>query len=161
MYFYVEVVNNACYTQNRILINKDHEKTPYHIMANNKPNVSYFHMFGGKCYELIEDEHLGKFEAKAQEGIFLGYSMESKSYRVYVIDHKKVIESINVTFDDGKLPSLQIEYPNKTLKFENIHDSYLEIDDEPEPARIITSIGNEDSDLSNENNEGSTKSNSN
>ena len=81
MYFWAEVVNTACYTQNRTLINKDHEKTPYHIMSNKRPTVSYFHMFGGKCFVLIEDEHLGKFEAKAREGIFLGYSMESKAYR--------------------------------------------------------------------------------
>ena len=110
-------------------------------------------MFGGKYFVLIEDEHLGKFEAKAREGIFLGYSMESKAYMVYVIDQKKVIESINVTFDDGKLPSLQTEDPNKTLKFENLPDSYLEIDDEPEPARTITSSGNEDSYPSNGNND--------
>ena len=89
-------------------------------------------MFGGKCFVLIENEHLGKFEAKARESIFLGYSTESKAYRVYVINQKKVIESININFDDGKLPSLHIEDPNETLKFENLPDSYLEIDDEPE-----------------------------
>ena len=53
--------------------------------------------------------NIGKFEAKAHEGIFLGYSLESKAYRVYVVDHKKVIESMNVTFDDNKLPSIQAE----------------------------------------------------
>ena len=109
----------------------------------------------------MEDAYLSKFEAKAREGIFIGYSMESKAYRVYMIDQKKVIERINVTFYDGKLPILQIEDRNETLKFENLHDSYLEIEDEPEPARTINSSGNEDSDPSNENNEGSTNSNSN
>ena len=68
--------------------------------------MSYFHFFGGKWFVFIEDEHLGKFEAKARKGIFLGYSMESNKYMVYVIDQKKVVESINVTFDDGNLPSL-------------------------------------------------------
>ena len=46
-----------------------------------------------------------KVWAKAREGIFFGYSMESKEYKVYVIDQKKLIESINVTFDDDNLPS--------------------------------------------------------
>ena len=72
-----------------------------------------------------------------------------------------MIKNINVTFDDGKLPSLQTEDPTKSMKFENLLDSYLKIDDEPEPSRTITSSGNEDSDPSNENNSGSTKSNSN
>ena len=107
MYFWAEEVNTACYTQNRTLITKEHEKTPYEIMANKKPTLKYFHVFGGKCYVLRDDENLGKFEAKASEGIFLGYSLESKSFRVYVIDDKKVVESLNVTFDDYKLPSLQ------------------------------------------------------
>ena len=102
-----------------------------------------------------------KFKAKAREGIFFGYSMESKAYRFYVIDQKKVIESINITFDDDKLPSLQTKYPNETLKFENLPDSYLEIDDEPEPSRTITSSDNEDLDPSNKNNEGGTNLNSN
>ena len=76
--------------------------------------------FGAKCFTLKDDEQLGKFESKAHEGIFLGYSLESKAYRVYVINNKKVIESMNVTFDDNKLPSIQAEDNTETLKFENL-----------------------------------------
>ena len=71
MYFWAEVVSTTCYTQNRTLINKMHEKTPYELMANKKPSVKYFHVFGGKCYVLKDDEHLGKFDVKDEEGIFL------------------------------------------------------------------------------------------
>lgn len=106
IYFWAEAVNTACYTQNRTLINKDHEKTPYEVMANKKPSLKYFHVFGAKCFVLKDGEHLGKFDAKADEGIFLGYSLESKPYRVYVISDKKVIESLNIKFDDNKSPSL-------------------------------------------------------
>ena len=122
MYFWAEAVNTACYTQNCTLITKEHEKTPYEIMANKKPTMKYFHVFGGKCFVLRDDEHLGKFEAKASEGIFLGYSLESRAFRVYMIDHKKVVESLNVIFDDYKLPSIQTEDSPKTLKFENMPD---------------------------------------
>ena len=59
------------------------------------------------------------------EGIFLGYSLESKDYRVYLIDHQKVIESMNVTFDDTKLPSLQREKESESLEFKNLPDYYL------------------------------------
>ena len=67
-------------------------------MANKKPIVKYFHVFGAKCFTLKDDEQLGKFESKAHKGIFLGYSLESKAYRVYVIDHKKVIERLECDF---------------------------------------------------------------
>ena len=96
-YFWAEAVSTACYTQNRTLINKMYEKTPYELMAHTKPSVKYFHVFGGKCYVLKDGyEHLGKFDAKADEGIFLGYSLESKAYRVYVIESQKVVESLDV-----------------------------------------------------------------
>ena len=49
MYFWTEAVNTACYTQNRTLITKDHEKTPYELMANKKPTLKYFHVFGGNA----------------------------------------------------------------------------------------------------------------
>ena len=99
-------------------------------MANKKPTVKYFHVFSAKCFTLKDDEQLGKFESKAHEGIFLGYSLESKAYEVYVIDHKKVIESMNVTFDDNKLPSIQAEDNTETLKFDNL---ILEDSDTEEP----------------------------
>ena len=120
LYFWDEAVNTTCYTQNRTLINKDHNKTSYETMAYEKPTVKYFHVFGAKCFILKDDEQLGKFESKAHEGIFLGYSLESKAYRVYVIDHKKVIESMNATFDDNKLPRIQAEDNTETLKFDNL-----------------------------------------
>ena len=123
MYFWAEAVNTACYTQNRTLITKEHEKTPYELMANKKPTLKYFHVFGGKCFFQKDDEPFGKFEAKSNEGIFLGFSLESKAFRVYMIDHKKVVESLNVTFDDYKLLRMQIEDSTKTLKFENMSDS--------------------------------------
>ena len=118
--FWAEAVNTACYTQNRTMINKDYNKTSCEIMANKKPIVKYFHVFGAKCFTLKYDDQLGKFESKAHEGIFLGYSLESKDYRVYVIDHKKVIESMNVTFDDNKLPRILVKDTTETLKFDNL-----------------------------------------
>ena len=120
LYFWAEAVNTTCYTQNHTLINKDHNKTSYEVIANKKPTVKYFHVFGAKCFTLKDDEQLGKFESKAHKGIFFGYSMESKAYRVYVIDHKKDIKSMNVTFYDNKLPSIQIEDTIETLKFDNL-----------------------------------------
>ena len=99
-------------------------------MANRKPSLSYFHVFGAKCY-VLKEEHLGKLDSKAEEGIVLGYSLESKAYRVYLINDDKLIESINVRFDDTKLPSLQKENESDSLEFENLDDIYIG-EDEPE-----------------------------
>ena len=160
MYFWAEVVNIACYTQNRTLITKELEKTPYEIMTNKKPTLKYFHVFGGKYFILKDDEHLGKFEAKLYEGIFLGYSLASKAFRVYVIEHKKVIESLNVTFDDNKLPSIPTEDPIETLKFKNMSDSEPDSDtDELVDAYRNNNNGGDGPDTSGGNNNGTYQGN--
>ncbi|KAL8121917.1 hypothetical protein AgCh_018593 [Apium graveolens] len=130
MYFWAEAVNTACYTQNRTLINKDFMKTPYEIMNEQKPSIKYFHVFGARCFVLKDgDDRRGKFEAKAYEGIFVGYGR--RSYRVYIIDQHKVTKSVNITFDDTKLPSIQTEDPSEKLKFDDMSDSESEHDQEP------------------------------
>ena len=62
--------------------------------------MKYFRIFGSKCYILNDKENLGKFDAKSVEGIFLGYSTNSRVYRVYNKCTKMVMESINVVIDD-------------------------------------------------------------
>ncbi|CAN0908179.1 Retrovirus-related Pol polyprotein from transposon TNT 1-94 [Linum grandiflorum] len=97
--FWAEAVNTACYVINRVLIRKNTMKTPYEIWKNLKPNISYFHPFGCRCFILNTKDHLGKFDAKSDEGIFLGYSNLSKAYRVFNKRSNKIEESIHVLFD--------------------------------------------------------------
>ena len=63
--------------------------------------MKYFRVFGSKCYILNDRENLGKFDARSDEGIFLGYSTMSRAYRVFNERTKTVMESINVTIDDA------------------------------------------------------------
>ena len=75
-------------------------KTTYELFEGRKPNISYFHQFGCTCYILNNKVYLKKFDAKAQKGIFLGYSERSKAYRLYNSETLCVEESIHVRFDD-------------------------------------------------------------
>ncbi|KAJ9547455.1 hypothetical protein OSB04_019998 [Centaurea solstitialis] len=81
--FWAEAVSTACFTQNRTIITKRFKKTPYHIINRRVPNVKFFHVFGCRCYILNNRDNLGKFDKKADEGYFLGYSLTSKTFRVY------------------------------------------------------------------------------
>ena len=63
--------------------------------------MKYFRVFGSKCYIFNDHENLGKFDAKSDEGIFLGYSTNSRAYRVFNKRTKMVMESINVEVDDA------------------------------------------------------------
>ena len=70
--FWAEAINTACYIQNRTLINKSVGNTPYFIMRGRKPTTKHLHVFGSKCYILKDNyEHIGKFDSKALEAIFL------------------------------------------------------------------------------------------
>ena len=143
MYFWAEVVNTACYTQNQTLINKDLMKTPYEIMNDKKPTLKYFHMFGAKCFVLKDGyDRRGKFEAKAHEAVFVGFS--SISYRVYIIGQHQVKGSVNVIFDDTKLPNIQTEDAIEKLKFNNLSDP--DSDDEDTQPEIVADDNNFNSD---------------
>ncbi|KAK1363984.1 hypothetical protein POM88_039545 [Heracleum sosnowskyi] len=139
-YFWAEVINTACYTQNRTLINKTHGNTPYYLLNGKKPTVKYFHMFGSKCF-MMKDNHekKGKFDTKAYEGIFMGYALERSAYRVYLLEHRVIDESVNVTFDETKFPGLHEEGQMQILRFEN--QGYLEeeeiVDEEPNFTQTV------------------------
>jgi len=99
--FWAEAIACACHTQNRSIYVKRHKKTAYEVLRNRKPNVGYFHVFGCPVYILNDSSQLGKFDAKADEGFFLGYSVNKKAFRFYNMRTLKVDESIHVTFDES------------------------------------------------------------
>ena len=119
-------------------------KTPYEIMNDKKPTLKYFHVFGAKCFVLkYGDDVRCKFEAKAHEDVFVGYSI--RSYRVYSIGQHQVKESVNVTFDDTKLPNIQTEDATEKLKFNNLSYPYSD-DDDTQPEIVVdgNNVNNDD-----------------
>jgi hypothetical protein len=100
-YFWAEAVNTACYVINRTIIRNTLNKTPYELWKNRKPNIGYFKVFGCKCFVLNDRDNLGKFDAKSDEGIFLGYSSNSKAYTVFNKQTMVVDESMHAVFDEA------------------------------------------------------------
>jgi hypothetical protein len=98
-----EAVNTACHIINRVYLRPETNKTPYEIWRGKKPTVKYFKTFGSKCYILRDRENLGKFDSKSDEGIFLGYSINSRAYRVFNKRTETVMECINVVIDDEEV----------------------------------------------------------
>ena len=97
-YFWAEAISISCYVLNRILLRPILKKTPYELWKNKKPNISYFKVFRCKCFILNTKDNLGKFDAKSDVGIFLGYSTLSKAFRVFNKITMVVKESIHVIF---------------------------------------------------------------
>ncbi|GJX15196.1 ribonuclease H-like domain-containing protein [Tanacetum coccineum] len=76
-----EAVNTACYIQNRVLVTKPHNKTPYELLLGRKPSLGFMRPFGCLVTILNTIDHLGKFDGKADEGFFIEYSINSKAFR--------------------------------------------------------------------------------
>ncbi|GJV06426.1 retrovirus-related pol polyprotein from transposon TNT 1-94 [Tanacetum coccineum] len=70
-----------------------------------KPTLDYFRVFGSKCFILNTKDYLTKFDLKSYEGVFLGYSQNSKAYIILNKHTRKIEESLNVTFDETPPPS--------------------------------------------------------
>ncbi|KAJ9557457.1 hypothetical protein OSB04_012071 [Centaurea solstitialis] len=102
--FWAEAVNTACYTQNRSLIVKRFRRTAYELFRNRKPSIEHLHIFGCVCYILNNKDNLGKFDSKSDDGIFLGYSSISKTYRVFNKRRQTIEETIHVKFDESENP---------------------------------------------------------
>ncbi|GJW60032.1 retrovirus-related pol polyprotein from transposon TNT 1-94 [Tanacetum coccineum] len=100
LFLWVEAIVTACYTQNRSLISKCHNKTPYELLHSRKPDVSYLHVFGALCYPTNDSEDLGQLKTKADIGIFVSYAPAKKAYRIYNKRTRLIIETIHIDFDE-------------------------------------------------------------
>ncbi|GJY36631.1 retrovirus-related pol polyprotein from transposon TNT 1-94, partial [Tanacetum coccineum] len=100
--FWAEAVATACYTQNRSIIISTHGKTAYHIINDRKPSIKHLHIFGCTCYITRDGENLDKMKEKGDPCVMVGYSTQSKGYRVYNKRTRLIAESIHIKFDEIK-----------------------------------------------------------
>ncbi|GKB25434.1 retrovirus-related pol polyprotein from transposon TNT 1-94 [Tanacetum coccineum] len=143
LFFWVEAIATICFTQNRSLVIPRHEKTPYHIINGRKPSIKFFHIFGSLCYIVRDGENLDKIKEKGDACIFVGYSTQSRAYRVYNKRTRVIIKTIYVNFDVlpqmvsdhvSSDPVLQLTTSNELdLLFSPMFDELLN-----EPTQVVS-----------------------
>ncbi|GJT08735.1 putative ribonuclease H-like domain-containing protein [Tanacetum coccineum] len=99
--FWAEAVNTACYVQNRVLVVKPHNKTPYELFHGRTPTLSFMRPFGCPVTIFNTIDHLGKFDGKADEGFFVGYSLNCKAFRVFNSRTRIVEENLHIRFSEN------------------------------------------------------------
>ncbi|KAI3680946.1 hypothetical protein L6452_35726 [Arctium lappa] len=128
--FWAEAVNTACYVQNRVLVVKPKNKTPYELFNKRKPFIGFFKPFGCPCTILNTKTHLGKFDSKADDGFLVGYSSQSKAYRVFNTSSRIIEESDNVKCNEntpnpiGSGPQWLFDIDSLTNSFSFSSDDY-------------------------------------
>ncbi|GJY24904.1 putative ribonuclease H-like domain-containing protein [Tanacetum coccineum] len=95
---WAEAVNTSCYGQNRVLVTKPHNKTPYELFLGRKATLGFMRPFGCPDTILNTIDHLGKFNGKVDEGFFVGYSINIKAFRVFNNINRIVEENLHVQF---------------------------------------------------------------
>nr|GEU34268.1 putative ribonuclease H-like domain-containing protein [Tanacetum cinerariifolium] len=124
MFLWAEVVDTACYTQNRFIIHTRHHKTPYKLVHNKKHDLTFFRVFGVLCYPTNDSEDLGKLQPTVDTGIFVGYAPSRKGCRIY---NKRIRHKLRPCTKSG--PATPYTPPtNKELEilFQPMFDEYLE-----------------------------------
>ncbi|GJU98979.1 ribonuclease H-like domain-containing protein [Tanacetum coccineum] len=99
--FWAEAVNIACYVQNRVLVVKPHNKTPYEHFHDRTPTLSFMRPFGCPVTIINTINHLSKFDGKVDEGFFVGYSLNSKAFRVFNSRTRIVEENLHIRFSEN------------------------------------------------------------
>nr|GEY26470.1 putative ribonuclease H-like domain-containing protein [Tanacetum cinerariifolium] len=126
--FWIEAVNTACYFQNKVLVVQPHNKTSYELFHGRTPTLSFMRPFG--CFVTILNtiDHLGKFNGKANKGFFVGYSLNSKGFRVFNSRTRIVEENLHIRFSEstrnvvGSQPDwlFDIDALTRTMNYEPI-----------------------------------------
>nr|GEW21780.1 putative ribonuclease H-like domain-containing protein [Tanacetum cinerariifolium] len=96
--FWAEAVNTACYVQNRVLVTKPHNKTPYELLLGRTPSIGFMRPFRCPVTILNTLDPLRKFDRKADDGFLVGYSVSSKAFRVFNSRTRIVQETLHINF---------------------------------------------------------------
>src|SRR5688572_27052292 len=129
--FWAEAINTACYSINRLYLHRILKKTSYELITGKKPNVSYFRVFGSKCFILIKRGRKSKFALMAVEGFLLGYDSNTRAYRVFNKSTGLVEVSCDIVFDETN--GSQVEQVDLD-----------ELDDEEAPCVALRNMSIED-----------------
>jgi hypothetical protein len=98
--FWAEAINTACYSINQLYLHRILKKTSYGLLTVKKPNISYFRVFGSKCFILVKRGRKSKFAPNAVEGFLLGYDSNTRAYRVFNKSTGLVEVSCDIVFDE-------------------------------------------------------------
>ncbi|GJS98355.1 ribonuclease H-like domain-containing protein [Tanacetum coccineum] len=133
-----EAVNTACYVLNRVLVIKPHTKTPYELIHGRTPLIDFMKPFRCPVTILNTRDHLGKFDGKADEGFFVGYSVVSKAMRVFNKRTRIVEETLNIRFLENA-PNVTGNGPDWLFDVDSltIYMNYVPVKSEPEQEYIL------------------------
>jgi hypothetical protein len=120
--FWRDAIYTIVHILNRAQLRANHDKT-YELWFGRSTYVKHFIFFGSKCYIKRDEDNIGKFDSRSNEGIFLGYSPNKKAYKCYNLRLHKIVESANVKIDDQKLRKIKSQDETKIDEWRKASDN--------------------------------------
>nr|GEX00269.1 hypothetical protein [Tanacetum cinerariifolium] len=125
LFLWAKAIATACFTQNRSIIHCHFNKTPYELINSRKLDISFLHVFEDLCYPKNNRKDIGKLGAKGDIGFFIGYSTDSCAYKVFNRRTKKIMETMNVSFDE--LPAMAFEQRSSKLGLQSMTSGQISL----------------------------------
>jgi hypothetical protein len=101
--YWVEAIHTTIHILNKSHLRPHSDKTPYELWYGKLASIKHFKVFGSKFYIKNNNENLGKYDDRVDEGIFLGYATNSKGYRCFNKRFHKLVDCIDLKVDEGVL----------------------------------------------------------
>ncbi|GJY91170.1 retrovirus-related pol polyprotein from transposon TNT 1-94 [Tanacetum coccineum] len=128
LFLWAEAVAIVCYTQNCSIIRLHHGKTPYELLHDKLPDLSFFHVFGALSYPTNDSENLGKLQPKADIGIFVGYAPTKKAFEFTIDVPDESLRQFISRLVPNPPPSIPFVPPSRTdwyILFQPMFDELL------------------------------------
>nr|GEV36570.1 hypothetical protein [Tanacetum cinerariifolium] len=107
--YWAKAINTAYYVLNMVLVTKPHNKTPYQLLLGRSPSIGFMRLIGCPVTILNSLDYLGKFDGKDDKGFLVGYSVNSKAFRVFNSRTRIVQEKLHINFLENKPNIVEIE----------------------------------------------------
>nr|GEU90009.1 hypothetical protein [Tanacetum cinerariifolium] len=120
LFLWAEVIATACFTQNRSIIHRRFNKTPYELINGRKPNISFLHVFGALCYPKNDREDIRKLGAKGDIGFFIGLKPGLQS-----MTSGQISSELDLTYAPSTIKKQQPTEGELDLLFEALYDDYF------------------------------------
>nr|GEX65346.1 retrotransposon-related protein [Tanacetum cinerariifolium] len=124
LFLWAEAIATACFTQNRSIIYKRFDKTPYELINKRKPNIKFFYVFGCRCYLFNNYDDVGKLKPKGDIGVFVGYLKEFAAFRISLEHGLSNLNETRKSSNPTVSPISEISKKDLEDLFYNFYDEY-------------------------------------
>nr|GEU42025.1 integrase, catalytic region, zinc finger, CCHC-type, peptidase aspartic, catalytic [Tanacetum cinerariifolium] len=133
LFLWAEAIATACFTQNRSIIHRRFNKTPYELINDRKPDISFLHVFGALCYPKNDREDIRKLGAKGDIGFVIGYSADSSMAfeqrsskpELQRMTSGQISLGLDLTYAPSTITTQQPTEGELDLLFEAMYDDYI------------------------------------